>query len=121
MSMPTDHHAERVQEKADAVEAIENALTTIESQHPEPDLWEREFLSQAIGWLYRGAYRSAAVNARLALTSQSERSSVINIQSDPLLDRCDIAKLREALQESTAQPVREFAHLGPIHFEPNRR
>ena len=121
MNMPTDHHAERVQEKADAVEAIENALTTIEGQHGEPNLWEREFLSQAIGWLYRGAYRSAAVNARLALAPQSERSSVTNIQSDPLLDRCDIAKLREALQESTAQPVREFPHLGPVHFEPNRR
>ena len=120
MSMPTDHHAERVQEKADAVEAIENALTTIESQHPELDLWGREFLSQAIGWLYRGAYRSAAVNAQLALTPPSERSSVTNIQSDPLLDRCDFAKLREALQESTAQPVREFPHLGPINFEPNR-
>jgi hypothetical protein len=119
MSMPTDHHAERVQEKTDAVKAIEGALSTIEGQHREPDLWEREFLSQAIGWLYRGSYRSAAVNARLALTLQNER--VADIQPYPLLDRCDIAKLREALHESTAQPVREFPHLGPIHFEPNGR
>jgi hypothetical protein len=121
MSMPTEHHAERVQEKADAVGAIENTLATIEGQRREPDLWEREFLRQAIGWLFRGGYRSAAVNAELALTPHNQRSPLTNIRPDPLLDRCDIALLRSAFQESTAQPVREFPHLGPIHFEPNRR
>ena len=114
MSMPPNHHAERVQEQADAVEAIEHALATIESQSREPDLWEREFLRQAIGWLDRGGYRSAAVDAALALTPQNQRSPVPNIRPDPILDRCDIALLRRALQEVAAQPVREFTHLGPI-------
>jgi hypothetical protein len=41
-------------------------------------------------------YRSAAVNAELALTPQNQRSPVTNIRPDPLLDRCDIALLRAA-------------------------
>jgi hypothetical protein len=52
--MPTDHQTERAQEKATAVEAFERALERIEGQGREPDLWEREFLRQAIGWLDRG-------------------------------------------------------------------
>jgi hypothetical protein len=40
------------------------------------------------------------------------------VRGDALLNRCDIALLRAAFQESSAQPVREFPHLGPIHFEP---
>jgi hypothetical protein len=115
MSM-TDHRSEREQEKAEAAEAIERALTTIERQGREPDQWERAFLVQAISWLFRGGYRLAAVDAELALTPASERSRTPNLRPDPLLDRCNLGLLRQAYQETTVQPVTDFPAFGPIRF-----
>jgi hypothetical protein len=111
-----DHYSERVREKSDAVEAIEHTLSVIEGERREPDQWERAFLLQAVSWLFRGGYRIAAVDAELALTPENERSRASNIRPDPLLDRCDIALLRTAFQEATAQPVTDFPAFGPIIF-----
>jgi hypothetical protein len=116
MAQPDDHHSEREQEKRQAVDAIEQALSTIEEQGPEPDQWERTFLVQAIGALFRGGYRLAAVDAELALTPPSERSRASNLRPDPFLDRCQMSVLRAAFREAVAEPVRDFPHFGPIVF-----
>jgi hypothetical protein len=114
MTMPTDYQTERVREKVDTVEAIEHALSKIEGDGREPDPWERAFLLQAVNWLFRGGYRLATVNAELAMTPQHERSRTTNIEPDPMLDLCDIATLRSAFREGTAEPVREFPAFGRI-------
>jgi hypothetical protein len=112
------HRGERAREKTEAVAVIVQALATIEGKGREPDLWERELLRQAVSWLYRGGYRSAAIAAAHALIPENQRSPVTNIQPDPLLDRCDIALLRTAFQEAQAQPITDFPAFGPIVFAP---
>jgi predicted nucleic acid-binding protein len=107
---------ERENEKAEAVEAIEQALTTIENQTCEPDQWERALLVQAVGALFRGGYRLATVDAELALTPPNERSRAANLRPDPFLDRYSMSVLRAALREAVAQPLRDFPHFGPIVF-----
>jgi hypothetical protein len=116
MTQPDDHHSEHEHEKGQAVEAIEQALSTIEERRREPDQWERTFLVQAISWLFRGGYRLAALDADLAMTPPSERSRASNLQPDPFLDRCNMSLLRAAFEEAAAEPVRDFPHFGPIVF-----
>lgn len=116
MTVSAQHDAARLREKSEATAAIEHALSKIASEGREPDLWEREFLRQAIDWLFRGGYRIAAVDAALALTPLNQRAPEANIQSDPLLDRCNIALLKAAFQEAAAQPLADFTTFGPIIF-----
>lgn len=116
MNTSDDHRSERQSEKAGAVEAIEGALTEIENHGRGPDVWERVFLIQAIGALFRGAYRLAAVDADLAMTPPNERSRRPNLQPDALVDRCDSSLLRAAFREAVAEPIRNFPALGPVVF-----
>ena len=115
MTQPDDHHFERQQERDQAVEAIEHALSTIEAVDREPDQWERAFLVQAIGWLFRGGYRLATLDAELALTPWSERSSS-TLRSDPLVDGCTVSLLRAAFRDAMAEPLRDFTIFGRIVF-----
>jgi len=107
------HRLQRQQEKDQAVDAIEHALSTIEGQAREPDQWERTLLAQAIGWLFRGGYPLAAIDAGLALTPSRERG---DLRSDPELDRCTMSVLRAAFREAMAAPVTDFTIFGPIVF-----
>jgi hypothetical protein len=111
-----DHRAERKQEMARAIAAIEHALSAVEADNGEPDRWERTFLAQAINCLYRAAYRLATVDAQLALTPPNEQSPAadLNLPSDTFLDRCNLSVLRAALREAAAEPVRDHPTLGPI-------
>jgi hypothetical protein len=115
-----DRLRERKQERAQAVEAIEHAIATIERDGRDPDLWERVFLVQAIGMLFRGGYSLAAVDAQLVLTPVVERSPRPHLPSDPFYDRCTLPIVKAALAEALAEPVREFAQLGPIIFTDQR-
>ena len=109
------HREARALEKSGAIETIERTLARIESEHREPDLWERAFLQQAVEMLYRGGYRAAAVDAALALTPTNKRSEV-GLKSDDIIDRCNIAVLRAALKEGAEQPLHDFMAFGPIVF-----
>jgi hypothetical protein len=111
-----EHRAERQREKDEAVRAIERALSAIETDNHEPDQWERAFLVQAVGCLFRGAYRLATVDAQLALTPPSKRSAASNLQLDAPFDQCNISVFREASREAAAEPVRDYPALGPIVF-----
>jgi hypothetical protein len=50
------HLREREAEKEEAVTAVEEALARIEQQEREPDQWERVFIAEAIGAIFRGSY-----------------------------------------------------------------
>jgi hypothetical protein len=39
------------------------------------------------------------------------------LDNDPLLDRCSMTVLRQALHEAELEPVRAFPAFGPIVFE----
>lgn len=75
MITETDFHSERAEERTEAIEAIEHALSAIEGQRREPDQWERAFLLQAISWLFRGG--SAAKNKFSTQQRASVRASTM--------------------------------------------
>lgn len=110
------HRSERQSEKAAAVDAIEKALIEIGAKKREPDMWERVLLVQAVGALFRGAYRLAMVDAELAMTPPNERSHSTNLHPDAFVQRCDSALLRVAFREAAAEPIRDHPAFGPVVF-----
>jgi hypothetical protein len=115
MSTTDDVGRERELEKSEAIEAIEDALTTLDATTRELDRWQRTCLVQAIGALYRGGYRLALANADLAVVPAQERTS-LNLRPDPFIDRCDIVLLRTAFVEAKEQPIMLAPVFGPIRF-----
>ncbi|MBR0967088.1 hypothetical protein JQ554_28100 [Bradyrhizobium diazoefficiens] len=109
------HLRERALEKARAVGAIEDLFDAIASHDREPDLWERFYLVEAIGALFRGGYRLAEVDAVLALTPVAERSPNSHLLTDPIYQH-DLTALKAAFDLAQAEPVRAFQHFGPIVF-----
>jgi hypothetical protein len=71
---------------------------------------------QAIGWLFRGAYRIAAVDAQLALTPANERSRAANLPDDSSLSRFGVSVLRASLREAVAEPLHDHPVFGPVAF-----
>ena len=110
-----DWTAERAAEKASAVENIEIALRAVESSGCEPDWWEREQLVEAIGALFRGAYRLALCEAELALAPRNERSPDTTAKCGDLA-RFSLSDLRRAFVVAKDEPLRRFPHSGPIVF-----
>jgi hypothetical protein len=70
------HLREREAEKQDAVTAVEEALAHIEQQKREPDQWERVFIAEAVGAIFRGNYGVACTDVGVAMTPASGRSPV---------------------------------------------
>ena len=52
----------------------------------------------------------------LTRTSIDQRSLLSAELAEPLLDRCDLALLKCALEEAEQEPVRRFPSLGPVAF-----
>src|SRR6516165_3652903 len=96
---------ERAAEKKRAVMRLTAALTLIEQEQREPDLWERVHFAYGLTSLFSGAYGLALTDADLSLTPQGERSPATKLPSDPVLDRCNVATLKRALVAAEAEPV----------------
>jgi hypothetical protein len=112
MAMPTEHHTKRVREHAEAVEAIRQALSTIESQNRQPDDWERVNLIAVLDLVLRGAYLFVSPMVAHAMTPADKR---VKIAADPAFNSCDLDFFRRALAETAAQPVRDHATVAPWH------
>jgi hypothetical protein len=110
------HLQERERERQNAVAAISEAIDAIEQQQREPDQWERVYLMHALSSLSRGIYLLARTEADLALTPTDERSRMAKLPADPILDECDIVRLRDTLRAIAAEPVRPYQHFGPVIF-----
>jgi hypothetical protein len=108
------HLREREAEKQDAVTTVEEALAHIEQQEREPDQWERVFIAEAIGAIFRGSYGLACTDVAVGMTPPDGRSAVPMLPRDPLYNRCNIALLRDALREAKAEPVRPYPHFGSV-------
>ena len=111
----SDDLTQRQAERDEAVAAISDAVDQIETARREPDLWERVFLAEAINATFRGLYHLAAVGADKAMTPASGRSSTARLPTDPF-QSFDLAVLRQALAQVSAEPVQRFGHFGPIVF-----
>jgi hypothetical protein len=98
------HRAQRQLEKDQAVAAMEEALSAIEADNREPDEWEQEQLAQAVGCLFRYAYRLAAIHAELALTPADERSRSRPRYEGPPFSLSD---LRGAYRIALAEPLQD--------------
>jgi hypothetical protein len=111
-----DWISDRATEKARAAERIKTALSTIELSKKEPDRWERRFLAQAIGALFRGIYSLAFIEAENALTPVDERGFVAVDETDELVQTYGLSTLRRAFVAAQAEPLRRFPHFGEIRF-----
>ena len=76
------HLREREAEKQDAVTAVEEALAHIEQQDREPDQWERVFIAEAIGAIFRGSYGLACTDVAFGMTPPDGRSAVPMLPQD---------------------------------------
>jgi hypothetical protein len=68
------------------------------------------------GAIFRGNYGLACTDVAIAMTPPNGRSPVPMLPQDPLYDRCNIALLRDALEEARVEPVRPYPHFGPVAF-----
>jgi hypothetical protein len=67
MGSPDDHMWKREIEKANALTAIAGLLHLIQSEHRNPDHWERVHLASAFAAVFSGCYGVAATEVQLAV------------------------------------------------------
>ena len=101
----------RSADKAQALGEIAAVLARIDSEHRDPDTWERLCLLRAFSLVSAGCYLLAVAEARDA--SLQPPRAMNEIASEPVIERCDLPTLFEALKEAMAEDARLYPHLGP--------
>ena len=107
--------SDRAELKEAVAGAIGSILDKIDREGRVPDAWERAYLVSAITMLFRGGYDLAGLLTMDAAASSDRRSPHAIL---PELLQYDTTKLRAALKEAIAEPLREWPHFGPIVFAP---
>ncbi|MCX8255407.1 hypothetical protein RHAL1_03433 [Beijerinckiaceae bacterium RH AL1] len=111
MSSTDELYETRKADKAQALGEIAAVLAMIDAEHREPDAWERLSLLRAFSLVSSGCYLLATLEARDASlrpdVPMDERAA------EPVLERCDLLTMFEALKEAMAEEARPYPHLGP--------
>ena len=99
-------------DKAQALGEIAAVLAMIDAEHRDPEPWERLCLLRAFSLISAGCYLLAVTEARDA--SLQPVRSIDDIAAEPVIERCDLLTLFEALKEAMAEDARLYPHLGPM-------
>ena len=112
MSVLDDRLQVRNADKAQALGEIAAVLAMIDSEHRDPDPWERLCLLRAFSLVSAGCYLVAATEARDA--SLKPTRPLEEISAEPVIGRLDLLTLFEGLKEAMAEDARLYPHLGPM-------
>ena len=105
----------RAADKAQALGEIAVVLAKIDGDHRDPVTWERLCLLRAFSLVAAGCYLLAAGEARAALNEARGFDAILDeIAAEPVIGRCDLPTLFEALKEAMAENARLYPHLGPM-------
>ena len=99
-------------DKAQALGEIAAVLAMIDAEHRDPEPWERLCLLRAFSLISAGCYLLAVAEARDA--SLKPTRPLDDIAAEPVIERCDLLTLFEALKEAMAEDARLYPHLGPL-------
>ena len=111
MTLYDERHQTRAADKAQALGEIAAVLAMIDAEKREPEIWERLSLLRAFSLISAGCYNIAVLEARDA--SLAPTRDVGDLLAEPVLGRCDLLTLFEALKEAMAEEPRLYPHLGP--------
>ncbi len=112
MSLFDDRMETRGADKAQALGDIASVLAKIDAHHRDPEPWEQLCLIRAFSLISAGCYLLASLEARDAAHPPSKD---IGARADePVLRRCDLGTMFEALKEAMAEDARLYPHLGPM-------
>jgi hypothetical protein len=102
---------QREAKRAAAVKITDAAFIAVRSRGGSLVPWEQQALAEAVGAIFRGAYRLAQVFANDVLAQEKHSPTA---QIDPAFKRFDLTTLASAFSEARAQPVLPYPVLGPI-------
>lgn len=111
MSLLDDRLVTRNADKAQALGEVAAVLAMIDAEHREPEPWERLCLLRAFSLIAAGCYNLAILEARDS--SLAQERAMDDRLGEPILERCDLPTLFEALKEAMAEEARLYPHLGP--------